>query len=327
MVSEEISSSALTRMGSSTIIVEASGYNKKSFVHKPRCSHGVVPHVVMLAYPLQGHITPLHRLATLLASSGRVFVTFVTTESNVSRLRTKSASSSDSINNNNNNNNNNNKPHKANDPRWEAIQALRIKEGSLRLTHFRLLKKLGCGDIGSVYLAELRGMDASETGKNKKKSDANENKNQNQCYFAMKVMDKASLVSRKKVVRAQTEREILELLDHPFLPSLYTHFDTEKFSCLVMEFCSGGDLHASRQRQPGKHFQEMAARYSPLVCVFLLSSSLIHTHNKHFVIFGFFWVVFLLLKYLLICISCLLIFHNNIRNRDGNVNWILSTVL
>ena len=102
MVSEEISSSALTRMGSSTIIVEASGYNKKSFVHKPRCSHGVVPHVVMLAYPLQGHVTPLHRLANLLSSSG-VFVTFVTTESNVSRLRTKSASSSDSINNNNNN--------------------------------------------------------------------------------------------------------------------------------------------------------------------------------------------------------------------------------
>ena len=210
------------------------------------------------------------------------------TEDSDSSSSNLSTSTTFFLNNNNNNNNNNNKPHKANDPRWEAIQALRIKEGSLRLTHFRLLKKLGCGDIGSVYLAELRGMDASETGKNKKKSDANENKNQNQCYFAMKVMDKASLVSRKKVVRAQTEREILELLDHPFLPSLYTHFDTEKFSCLVMEFCSGGDLHASRQRQPGKHFQEMAARYSPLVCVFLLSSSLIHTHNKHFVIFGFF---------------------------------------
>ena len=78
----------------------------------------------------------------------------------------------------------------------------------------------------------------------------------------MKVMDKASLVSRKKVVRAQTEREILELLDHPFLPSLYTHFDTEKFSCLVMEFCPGGDLHVLRQLQPGKRFREEAARYS-----------------------------------------------------------------
>jgi hypothetical protein len=30
--------------------------------------------------------------------------------------------------------------------------------------------------------------------------------------------------------------------------------------CLVMEFCSGGDLHTLRQRQPGKHFSEPAAR-------------------------------------------------------------------
>ncbi|KAI5079432.1 hypothetical protein GOP47_0004911 [Adiantum capillus-veneris] len=133
-----------------------------------------------------------------------------------------------------------NKPHKANDQRWEAIQAARTKHGTLGLNHFRLLKRLGCGDIGSVYLVELQGSTS---------------------YFAMKVMDKESLASRKKLSRAKTEREILKSLDHPFLPSLYTHFDTEKFSCLVMEFCSGGDLHNLRQRQPGKHFTEVAARF------------------------------------------------------------------
>ncbi|KAI9182660.1 hypothetical protein LWI28_027619 [Acer negundo] len=75
------------------------------------------------------------------------------------------------------------------------------------------------------------------------------------------VMDKASLASRKKLTRAQTEREILQLLDHPFLPTLYTHFETDRFSCLVMEYCPGGDLHTLRQRQPGKHFSEYAARF------------------------------------------------------------------
>ncbi|KAF4362318.1 hypothetical protein F8388_008202 [Cannabis sativa] len=133
-----------------------------------------------------------------------------------------------------------NKPHKANDIQWEAIQAVRTKEGVLNFGHFRLLKKLGCGDIGSVYLSELRGT---------------------KCYFAMKVMDKTSLASRKKLLRAQTEREILQSLDHPFLPSLYTHFETEKYSCLVMEFCPGGDLHTLRQRQPGKHFTEQAVKF------------------------------------------------------------------
>lgn len=133
-----------------------------------------------------------------------------------------------------------NKPHKSQDLRWEAIQAVRARDGMLGLNHFRLLKRLGCGDIGSVYLAELTGT---------------------KCCFAMKVMDKASLASRKKLLRAQTEREILQSLDHPFLPTLYTHFETEKFSCLVMEFCPGGDLHTLRQRQPGKYFTEQAVKF------------------------------------------------------------------
>ncbi|KAI3698231.1 hypothetical protein L6452_31344 [Arctium lappa] len=132
----------------------------------------------------------------------------------------------------------NNKPHnKSNDIRWEAIQS---KDGSLGLTHFRLLKRLGCGDIGSVYLADLTGTKAC---------------------FAIKVMDKASLAGRKKLVRARMERQILQCLDHPFLPTLYTHFETDKFSCLVMEFCPGGDLHTLRQKQPGKHFTEQAVKF------------------------------------------------------------------
>ncbi|PRQ28192.1 putative non-specific serine/threonine protein kinase [Rosa chinensis] len=61
------------------------------------------------------------------------------------------------------------KPHKANDLRWEVIQAVRARDGVLGLGNFRLLKRLGCGDIGSVYLSKLSGTE---------------------CYFAMKVTDK-----------------------------------------------------------------------------------------------------------------------------------------
>ncbi|KAD5961185.1 hypothetical protein R6Q59_014133 [Mikania micrantha] len=134
------------------------------------------------------------------------------------------------------------KPHKQNDTRWEAIQVVRSKSetGSLEMKHFRQLKRLGSGDIGSVYLSELIGT---------------------QSLFAMKVMDKGSLANRNKLLRAQTEREILQSLDHPFLPTLYAHFDTENLSCLVMEYCNGGDLHALRQRQPRKYFPEHAARF------------------------------------------------------------------
>ncbi|XP_021715834.1 serine/threonine-protein kinase AGC1-7-like isoform X2 [Chenopodium quinoa] len=132
------------------------------------------------------------------------------------------------------------KPHTGGDVRWDAINAVNAREAPSGLGHFRLLKRLGYGDIGSVYLVDLRGTCT---------------------HFAMKVMDKASLASRNKLLRAQTEREILGLLDHPFLPTLYTHFETDKFYCLVMEFCSGGNLHSLRQKQPNKFFSEEAARF------------------------------------------------------------------
>lgn len=132
------------------------------------------------------------------------------------------------------------RPHTGGDVRWDAVNAVASRDSPLGLSNFRLLKRLGYGDIGSVYLVELRGTNT---------------------YFAMKVMDKGSLASRNKLLRAQTEREILGLLDHPFLPTLYSHFESEKFYCLVIEFCSGGNLHTLRQKQPNKHFTEEAARF------------------------------------------------------------------
>lgn len=135
-----------------------------------------------------------------------------------------------------------NRPHMSKDVRWEAIQHIRAQHGlgSLGLRHFNLLKKLGCGDIGTVYLAEL-------TGTN--------------CLFAIKVMDNEFLERRNKMSRAQTEKDILKMLDHPFLPTLYAHFTSDNLSCLVMECCPGGDLHVLRQKQPGRWFPEPAARY------------------------------------------------------------------
>ncbi|KAK4793866.1 hypothetical protein SAY86_011860 [Trapa natans] len=132
------------------------------------------------------------------------------------------------------------KPHTGGDVRWDAINTVSMASSPIGMGHFRLLKRIGYGDIGSVYLVELRGSKA---------------------YFATKVMDKASLASRNKLQRAQTEREILGLLDHPFLPTLYSYFETDKFYCLVMEFCSGGNLYSLRQKQPNKHFTEEAARF------------------------------------------------------------------
>ncbi|MBA0674616.1 hypothetical protein Goari_016202, partial [Gossypium aridum] len=93
---------------------------------------------------------------------------------------------------------------------------------------------------------------------------ANANNNNNNkgsksdVVFAAKVMDKKEIASRSKEGRARTEMEILELLDHPFLPSLYAVIDSPKWLCLLTEFCPGGDLHVLRQRQPLKRFPDSA---------------------------------------------------------------------
>ncbi|KAJ4966469.1 hypothetical protein NE237_018318 [Protea cynaroides] len=57
------------------------------------------------------------------------------------------------------------------------------------------------------------------------------------------------------------EKEILGILDHPFLPTLYVEFDASHSSRLVMELCPGGDLHASRQREPGKWLSSSSAKF------------------------------------------------------------------
>ncbi|KAI4340450.1 hypothetical protein MLD38_025282 [Melastoma candidum] len=132
------------------------------------------------------------------------------------------------------------RPHMSKDSRWEAIRSVQMPNGGINLKHLKLLKSLGSGDIGTVYLAQL-------TGTN--------------CLFALKVMDLEFLGARRKLARAETEKGIMRMLDHPFLPTLYAHISTEKLSCLVMEYCPGGDLHVLRQKQPTRSFSEQAARF------------------------------------------------------------------
>lgn len=81
------------------------------------------------------------------------------------------------------------------------------------------------------------------------------------CAFAAKVMDKKELMERNKEGRTRTEREILEMFDHPFLPTLYAAVENGRWFCLLTEFCPGGDLHVLRQRQPGRRFDESAVRF------------------------------------------------------------------
>lgn len=130
----------------------------------------------------------------------------------------------------------------SNIPRYGVKTTSKLTRATTKLIldDLNFIQRLGTGDIGTVYLVDLK----ASRG----------------CYFAAKVMDKEELAYRNKEGRAGTEREILEMLDHPFLPSLHATLDSPRWSCLLTEFCPGGDLHVLRQRQPEKRFNEDAVR-------------------------------------------------------------------
>ncbi|XP_058073309.1 phototropin-2-like isoform X2 [Magnolia sinica] len=132
------------------------------------------------------------------------------------------------------------RPHKKNNSSWRAIQKIINSDQQIGLKHFKPIRPLGCGDTGSVHLVELQG-----TGE----------------LYAMKAMDKSVMLNRNKVHRACVEREIISLLDHPFLPTLYTSFQTSTHVCLITDFCPGGELFALLDKQPMKIFKEEAARF------------------------------------------------------------------
>nr|AML76507.1 putative LOV domain-containing protein [Radula lindenbergiana] len=132
------------------------------------------------------------------------------------------------------------KPHSRNSTTWHAMREVLSSGDTLGLNHFRPVKPLGCGDTGSVHLVELR----STTE-----------------FYAMKAMEKSVMLNRNKVHRARVEREILEKMDHPFLPTLYGSFQTRTHVCLITDFCPGGELFLLLERQPQKRFSEESARF------------------------------------------------------------------
>ncbi|KAK7272669.1 hypothetical protein RJT34_29413 [Clitoria ternatea] len=134
------------------------------------------------------------------------------------------------------------RPHRSSDPHWSAIQAATAlsSDGRLHLRHLKLLRHLGSGNLGRVFLCCLRDYDGAN--------------------FALKVVDK-DLLTAKKFSHAETEAEILHALDHPFLPTLYARIDVSHYTCLLIDYCPGGDLHSILRKQPQNRFSLAAARF------------------------------------------------------------------
>ena len=137
-------------------------------------------------------------------------------------------------------------PHQRHDPNWVALKARVDKHeaegrvGRLSPDDFTPLKRLGNGDVGSVHLVQLVGTDR---------------------LFAMKILVKQEMHDRNKLHRVRTEGQILETVDHPFVATLYSAFQTETHLYFVLEYCEGGELYETLQKEPDKRFPETVAKF------------------------------------------------------------------
>ena len=74
----------------------------------------------------------------------------------------------------------------------------------------------------------------------------------------MKTLDKHEMQERNKVQRVLTEAQVLSVVDHPFLPTLYCTLQTDTHLHFVMEFCDGGELYGLLNSQPKKRLKEVS---------------------------------------------------------------------
>ena len=138
-------------------------------------------------------------------------------------------------------------------------------ERRLRIHDFDLLKPIGKGAYGRVFLAR------------KKKTDGTEGK-----LCAIKVMRKSELSQKNNIDLVLAERKIHSSIHHPFVVSLYAAFQSRTFLFLCMEYCNGGDLQALL-RNVSYLDEDVALSYLAEICLavgFLHDNDVIHRDLK-----------------------------------------------
>jgi serine/threonine protein kinase len=112
----------------------------------------------------------------------------------------------------------------------------------LRLAHLHLVRELGHGHLARVFLCRLKSSPPASP------------------LFALKVVDLRD-DDPSRVSHVLAESRVLSSLDHPFVPTLYARLDAGRYACFLMDYCSGGDLHAVLRRRPGGRLPVAAARF------------------------------------------------------------------
>ncbi|XP_058456384.1 microtubule-associated serine/threonine-protein kinase 3 [Malaya genurostris] len=177
-----------------------------------------------------------------------------------SSISNTNASSQLNVSNNNNSNNNNNSSGSIVGSGNKCFKA-RTTSAVPNEKDYDILKLISNGAYGAVYLVKHK---------------------QTRQRFAMKKINKNSLMLRNQVEQVFAERDILSFADNPFVVSMYCSFETKKHLCLVMEYVEGGDC-ATLLKSLGPLPSDMARFYfaeTVLAVEYLHSYGIVHRDLK-----------------------------------------------
>eukprot|EP00475_Leptophrys_vorax_P000765 TRINITY_DN1041_c0_g1_i1.p1 TRINITY_DN1041_c0_g1~~TRINITY_DN1041_c0_g1_i1.p1 ORF type:complete len:391 (+),score=101.63 TRINITY_DN1041_c0_g1_i1:127-1299(+) len=102
-----------------------------------------------------------------------------------------------------------------------AVAAASSPKKRYSVNDFAKVKTIGRGAFGEVQVVRMKS---------------------NGQIYAMKIMNKAEMVKKNQVQHIRAERDLMVLMDNPWIVKLLYSFQDEKNLYLVMEFLQGGDL-------------------------------------------------------------------------------------
>nr|DAD33611.1 TPA_asm: hypothetical protein HUJ06_012462 [Nelumbo nucifera] len=114
---------------------------------------------------------------------------------------------------------------------------------SLHLNQLKLVRHIDNGNLGLIFVYHLEDYDRAN--------------------FALKVVDK-DVLTAKKLSHVEMEAKVFSMVDHPFLPMLYAHLEESHYSCLLINYCPGGDLQSILCKQSRHHFQVDSVHFSAM---------------------------------------------------------------
>lgn len=134
---------------------------------------------------------------------------------------------------------------------------------SVSLSDFQLVKTLGEGKFGRVMLIRKRETDPPE-------------------YFALKIMNKRTILMRCSVACVLYEKRILQSVKHPFVVNYKYHFKDNANLYLVLEYIAGGDLftHIRRAVRFGEFQTKFYAAQLVLALEYLHYVGVVHRDLK-----------------------------------------------